>query len=105
MPITTTKPLVKDGVTYPFLFVHSLIVSTRIENGNMITSVVTNLAPYRELPGSGLDYPIDANGQPDGMKAIIISDAFVRAASDPAVAQSMGYILGAIDSYVQAKEL
>ncbi len=97
MPINTTKPLVRDGETYQHYAVQ-MIVSPGIETADISARVVLNLTPYRLADGA-----IEA--LPDAMKSVLISDAFVRAKTDPALAQALGTIMSAVQGFITAKGL
>ena len=98
MPINATTPLVRDGETYPHYAVQ-MIVSPGFEVADITARVVINLTPYRVR----FDNTIEA--LPDAMRSVLISDAFVRAQTDPALAQALGTIMYAIQEYITAKGL
>ena len=100
MPINATTPLVKDGNEYPHYAVQ-LIVSPGIEVADISARVVINLTPYRVR----YDNTIDALTGIEDMRSVLISDAFVRAQTDPDVAQALGTIMFALQNYITAKEL
>ena len=100
MPINATTPIVKDGIEYPHYAVQ-MIVSPGIEVADISARVVINLTPYRVRQ----DNTIDALTGPENMRSILISDAFVRAQTDPALAEAMGTIMAALQNYITAKEL
>lgn len=100
MPINATTPLVKDGNEYPHYAVQ-LIVSPGIEVADISARVVINLHPYRVR----YDNTIDALTGIEDMRSVLISDAFVRAQTDPDVAQALGTIMYAVQQYLTAKEL
>ena len=98
MPITAKTPLVKDGNEYPYYAVQ-MIVSPGIEAADISARVVINLHPYR------VRYDNTIEALPDAMKSVLISDAFVRAQTDPALAEALGTIMYAVQNYITAKEL
>ena len=98
MPINSTAPITRDGETYPHYAVQ-MIVSPGFEVADITARVVINLTPYR----TRYDNTIEA--LPDAMRSVLISDAFVRAQTDPALAQALGTIMYAIQGYIDAKEL
>ena len=100
MPINATTPIVKNGETYPHYAVQ-MIVSPGIEVADISARVVINLHPYRVRP----DNTIEALTGIEDMRSVLISDAFVRAQTDPDVAQALGTIMYAIQNYLTAKEL
>lgn len=100
MPITAKTPLIKDGNEYPYYAVQ-MIVSPGIEVADISARVVINLHPYR-VRG---DNTIDALTGPEHMRSVLISDAFVRAQTDPDLATALGTIMYAIQNYLTAKEL
>ena len=100
MPINATTPIVKDGNEYPHYAVQ-MIVSPGIEVADISARVVINLTPYRVR----FDNTIEALTGPENMRSVLISDAFVRAQSDPALAQALGTIMYAVQQYIAAKEL
>jgi hypothetical protein len=100
MPINSTKPTIRNGETYPH-FAVQMIVSPGIEIADISARVVINLTPYR-VRG---DNTIDALTGPENMKSVLISDAFVRAQTDPALAEALGTIMYAVQNYIAAKEL
>lgn len=100
MPINATTPTVKDGAEYPHYAVQ-MIVSPGFDVADISARVVINLHPYR-VRG---DNTIDALVGPEHMKSVLISDAFVRAQTDPALAQALGTIMYAVQQYIAAKEL
>lgn len=100
MPINAFTPIVKDGIEYPHYAVQ-LIVSPGIEVADISARVVINLHPYRVRQ----DNTIDALTGPEHMRSVLISDAFVRAQTDPALAQALGTIMYAVQQYLAAKEL
>ena len=98
MPINSTQPVQRNGETYPH-FAVQMIVSPGIEVADISARVVINLTPYRVR----LDNTIEA--LPDAMQSVLISDAFVRAQTDPALAQALGTIMYAVQGYIDAKGL
>ena len=100
MPINSTAPIVRNGETYPHYAVQ-MIVSPGIDVADISARVVINLTPYRIR----YDNTIDALTDLSDMKSVLISDAFVRAQNDPALAQALGTIMYAIQGYIDSKEL
>jgi len=98
MPITTSKPLIADGNTYPNLTVQ-MIISPRVEVADVAASVVINLIPYRIKEDNTIET------RPEAMRTVLMSDAFAMARNDPHVAQALGTIMYAVQEYITAKEL
>lgn len=98
MPINATTPIVKDGIEYPHYAVQ-MIVSPGIEVADISARVVINLTPYRVRHDNTIEV------RPEAMKSVLIADAFVRAQTDPDLAQALGTIMYAIQNYITAKEL
>lgn len=98
MPINSTAPITRNGESYPH-FAVQMIVSPGFEIADISARVVINLTPYRVR----FDNTIEA--LPDAMQSVLISDAFVRAQTDPALAEAMGTIMYAIQNYITAKGL
>lgn len=98
MPINSSKPTVRDGVTYPH-FAVQMIVSPGFEVADITARVVINLTPYRVRA----DNTIEA--LPDAMQSVLISDAFARAQTDPALAEALGTIMYSVQGFVAAKGL
>ena len=98
MPINSTTPLVRDGEAYPH-YAMQMIVSPGFEVADITARVVINLTPYR------VRYDNTIEALPDEMRSVLISDAFVRAQTDPALAQALGTIMYAVQGYIDAKGL
>lgn len=98
MPINSSNPVTADGNAYPH-FAVQMIVSPGFEVADISARVVINLTPYRVRP----DNTIEARS--DLMQSVLISDAFVRAQTDPALAEALGTIMYAVQGYIVAKGL
>lgn len=96
MAITSANPLVVNGVSYPNYAVQ-LIVSPGIEVADITARIVINLTPYRIKS----DNTIEA--LPEQMRSVLISDAFVRAKSDPVLAEALGTVMYALQGFITAK--
>lgn len=100
MPIQATTPIIKDGIEYPYYAVQ-MIVSPGIEVADISARVVINLTPYRVRQ----DNTIEALTDHAYMRTVLISDAFVRAQSDPVLAKALGSIMAEMQQYILSKEL
>jgi hypothetical protein len=104
MPIQTTRVIEhpNTGIIYPYLKFQLSISYKDMPNGmaaDIEGTVALRLTPYRILD-SGLDETWE-----DGAYSIIIGEAYKEAENDNAVLQSMQYILGGVQLFIQAKGL
>ena len=97
MPITTQYPAVDEqNIEYPFLLI-SLAISGQPDAGNVKPSVALKCVPYRVENGEIIQHP--------SKRTFVTQDAFVQAASDPALAQAVTTIMGAVQQFAVDKNL
>lgn len=98
MPITTSTPYVDaDGNEYPYFLVN-LAVSPRVQGGEIGASVACRLTPYRvDADGNVVKAPNEAS------RALVYGDAYKAAETDPALANAVTNIWGAIQQLVAEK--
>ena len=97
MKIKATKPLVKDGVEYPYYAV-SMSMSPLWKPG-VGCSVAIRLTPFREKKDGSFD------SLPQQPKAISLLDIFETADGDPHFEAAITKILAAVQELVENKEL
>lgn len=96
-PLQTNQPVTRDGKVFSNYGIN-LAVSPRWEPNRVGASVAVRLTPYREE--GGVVERLD-----DEARAVVFGDAFVDAQNDPALAQCVATILGALQTFIDAKGL
>ena len=96
MPIQSTKPIVVDGIEYPYYTVN-LSISPLVQDAGVGASVAMRLTPYRETETGTLDV-LQGHDRP-----VVYLDVF---ASEDAPAENAAYnILGIIQQFITEKGL
>ena len=96
MPITSTKPIVKDGIEFPY-FLLNLAVSPLIEETNIGASCAMKLTPYRVKKDGTFEMLND--------DAIPFSYLDVFSAGDIDLLKATETIMGAIQEFIIAKNI
>jgi hypothetical protein len=96
MPITAVKPIVKDGVEYPYLLVN-LAVSPLVQETTIGASCAMKLTPYRVKEDGTFEMLPD--------DAIPFSYLDVFTAGDNDLLKAANTIMGAIQQFVIAKNI
>jgi len=97
MKIKAKKPIIKDGVEYPYYAV-SLSMSPLWKPG-LGASVAIRLTPFRELEDGTYD------SLPSQPKAISLLDIFATAEGDPHFEDAIQGIMKTLQDLVDNKEL
>ena len=95
MAIHNPQPPQIDGITYDLLGV-ALAMSTTPRDGRMALSIAVTLTPYRD----GTDGPELLT---EGQTALVYGDAGQAAASDPRLAQFLGALEAAGQTFINAR--
>ena len=99
MPITSTTPIIIDGIEFPFLKVN-LSISPLEKTNEIGGSVSLLLTPYRELPEGGFETLYDL------AKPVVFLDIFENIQNgDEACAKAVTGILGSIQGFIIDKGL
>jgi hypothetical protein len=112
MAFTLTTPLIHNGQEFPYAGV-SLIASPHFKEGSIGAQVVLRLDPYNIVEGVVVrpTVTVDVEGIPTEIVdrstsiTIIYQDAYTQAASDAALATSLGLIAQALQSFIDSKGL
>ena len=96
MPITAVKPIIKDGVEYPYLLVN-LAVSPLVQETTIGASCAMKLTPYRVNEDGTFDILYD--------DAIPFSYLDVFTAGDEDLLKATNTIMGAIQQFVIDKNI
>ena len=97
MPITTPNPAVDEQDNeYPNVLI-SLAISGQPVGDNVKASVALKCVPYRIEDGEIIQHP--------SKRTFVTQDAFAQATSDPALAEAVTVIMGAVQGFVTAKNL
>ena len=96
MPITAVKPIVKDGVEYPYLLVN-LAVSPLVQETTIGASCAMKLTPYRVKEDGTFEMLPD--------DAIPFSYLDVFSAGDKDLLKATETIMGAIQEFIIAKNI
>ena len=96
MPITAVKPIIKDGVEYPYLLVN-LAVSPLVQETTIGASCAMKLTPYRVKKDGTFEMLND--------DAIPFSYLDVFTAGDIDLLKATETIMGAIQQFVIAKNI
>lgn len=96
-PIQTSQPVTRDGKVFGNYGIN-LAVSPRWELDRVGASVAVRLTLYREEGGVVEELE-------DATRSVVYGDAFVEAGDDPALAQCVATILGALQAFIDAKGL
>lgn len=98
MPIISSNPTIKDGVTYPYLGIN-LAISPSWKGNDIGGSVAMRLTPYR----------IDDNGEiqklDDDAKAVVYLDVFNDIQTDTQLNTAVTGIMAAIQQFIIDKGL
>lgn len=96
MPIQSTNPIVKDGITYPYFMVN-LAISPLVKPTDIGGSVAMRLTPYRVLEdGSSETYE-------DGAIPLVYMDVFQE--TDVALLTAVQTIMGSIQQFIIDKSI
>ena len=98
MAIITSKPELANGVEYPYLGVN-LAISPVWQESNIGASVAIVFTPFRVTDSGAVER------LPGKERPCIYGDAYMAALTDPALAQAVETILGAIQQFVTDKGL
>lgn len=98
MPLVSTQPTEFNGNEYPY-FGLNLSISSLWQPNDVGGSVAMRLIPYRTL-ADGSTEKLD-----DQAKPVVYFDVFKEAQNDPALAQVVTTIMGAIQDYITDKNL
>jgi hypothetical protein len=96
MPITSTNPIVIDGVEYPYFLINLSISPYDAPNG---ASVALRLTPYRNVELGGIEQ------LPDHAKAVSILDVFEVAETDIAFENAIKGIMDTLQTFINEKGL
>ena len=96
MPIQSTKPIVKDGVEFPYFLVN-LAVSPLVQETNIGASCAMKLTPYRVKEDGTFEMLND--------DAIPFSYLDVFTAGDIDLLKETETIMGAIQQFIIAKNI
>lgn len=96
MPIVAVKPIIKDGVEYPYLLVN-LAVSPLVQEITIGASCAMKLTPYRVKEDGTFDILTD--------DAIPFSYLDVFTAGDEDLLKATNTIMGAIQQFVIDKNI
>ena len=96
MPITAVKPIIKDGVEYPYLLVN-LAVSPLVQETTIGASCAMKLTPYRVKEDGTFEMLND--------DAIPFSYLDVFSAGDKDLLKATETIIGAIQEFIIAKNI
>ena len=96
MPITAVKPIIKDGVEYPYLLVN-LAVSPLVQETTIGASCAMKLTPYRVNEDGTFEMLND--------DAIPFSYLDVFSAGDKDLLKATETIIGAIQEFIIAKNI
>jgi hypothetical protein len=96
MPITSTNPIVIDGVEYPYFLINLSISPYDAPNG---ASVALRLTPYRNIELGGIEQ------LPDYAKAVSLLDVFEVAQTDVAFENAIKGIMETLQTFVNEKGL
>ena len=101
MPITISTPIEQNGAIYPYYMINLAI--SPIEKEHVGGSVSLRLVPYREkteAEGGGFER------LEDQAKSVVFLDVFEQiGAGDVALANAVGSIMGAIQQFINDKNL
>ena len=95
--MTTNNPITVDGKTYDELGL-ALVISPLFKPDFLSASVVMKLTPLRREDGQ-IEQLTDAQYQ----KTLVVSDAFAQ--NDPDFLTALAKIQGAVQDYINAKNL
>ena len=96
MPIVAVKPIIKDGIEYPYLLVN-LAVSPLVQETTIGASCAMKLTPYRVKEDGTFDILND--------DAIPFSYLDVFTAGDEDLLKATNTIMGAIQQFIIAKNI
>lgn len=97
MEITTANPIERDGKVYDRLAAN-LAISQILQPDGIRVSIAVRLTPYRVGP-QGIEALEDA------VLPLVFGDALEAAQSDPAIAQFLGALKNAAETYINTKGL
>ena len=96
MPITSTNPIVKDGIEYPY-FTINLAVSPFIQETNIGGSCAMRLTPYRVTKDGNFEFLEE--------DAIPFSYLDVFSSGDADLIKATTSIMGAIQQFIIDKKI
>lgn len=96
MPIQSTKPIIKDGVEYPYFLVN-LAISPLVQETNIGASCAMRLTPYRVKEDGTFEILPD--------DAIPFSYLDVFTAGDVDLLNATLTIMGSIQQFIQNKNI
>ena len=98
MPIQASTPIIYEGESYPYYGIN-LAISPMWKTNDVGGSVAMRLTPYRILQDGSIE------NIPDQAKAVVYMDVFADMQTDPALANVVQSIMGAIQQFIVDKNI